>query len=322
MLKICRTFAVGKDLRTLSSMAKQEIILPPFPSTENSGEIVLYQPNDEIKLDVRLENETVWLSQQQMAMLFGVNRQAITKHIKNIYETGELHSQSTCSILELVQKEGNRMVTREVGFYNLDVIISVGFRVNTLRGIQFRQWANCVLKEYMLRGYAVNQRLLHIEERIDNRLAQHERILAEHQEKIDFFVRTNLPPVEQVFFDGEFWEARVLLERLIKTATKRVVIIDHYIDSSNFDMLDVRNAGVKATIYSYKDFADLRDLHNAQPNVEPIETFVWSKPSHDRWLIVDDVVYHCGHSLKDMGKKMCAISRMGCDADTILNQVR
>ena len=157
----------------------------------STNEIVLYQPNETIQLEVRLQDETVWLNQQQIAVLFGTQRQAITKHLKNIFESGELERQATCSILELVQKEGNRMVRRNVEIYNLDVIISVGYRVNTKRGIQFRQWANKIIKDYMLKGYAINQRLLAMEERMDKRIGRIENTLASHQEKIDFFVRTS-----------------------------------------------------------------------------------------------------------------------------------
>ena len=146
--------------------------------------------------------------------------------------------------------------------------------------------------------------------------------MKEHQEKIDFFVRTNLPPVEQVFFDGEFFEARLLIEKLIKSAQQRVVVIDAYIDAATFEMLDVRNKGVSADIYSGKDLSVLRDAHNASANVEPIETHLWSKPSHDRWLIVDNSLYHCGHSLKDMGRKLSAITLMGTSPETILGQIR
>ena len=283
-----------------------------------TNEIVLYQPDATIQLEVRLQNETVWLNQQQIALLFGTQRQAITKHLKNIFESGELDRQATCSILELVQKEGNRMVRRHVEIYNLDVIISVGYRVNTKRGIQFRQWANKVIKDYMLKGYAVNQRLLNIE----NQLVSQQKQLDDHKEKIDFFIRTNQTPVEQVFFGGEFFAARVLLEQLIKTAQQRVIIIDAYVDAATFEILDVRAKGVKATIYSGKDLRGLRDAHNATAGVEPIDTFVWSNPSHDRWLIIDDQLYHCGHSLKDMGKKLSAISLMGIPAQTIIDQVK
>ena len=287
-----------------------------------TNEIVLYQPDSTIQLEVRLQDETVWLSQQQMAELFGTQRQAITKHLKNIYECGELNRQATCSILELVQKEGNRMVRRPIEIYNLDVIISVGYRVNTKRGIQFRQWATKILKDYMLKGYAVNQRLLAMEERIDKKFHSIENTLADHQEKIDFFVRTSLPPVEQVFFEGEFFEARVLLEKIIKTAQKRVIIIDAYIDAATFEMLDVRAKGVTADIYSDSEHKTLRDTHNASAGVQPINTHKWSTASHDRWLIVDDCLYHCGHSVKDLGKRLSAIMLMGESPEVILNHVR
>ena len=286
------------------------------------NEIVLYQPDATIQLEVRLQDDTVWLSQQQMAELFGTQRQAITKHLKNIFEDGELNRQATCSILELVQKEGNRMVRRPIEIYNLDVIISVGYRVNTKRGIQFRQWANRILKEYLLNGYAVNQQLLHLEERIDKRFNSIEQRVEKTEEQIDFFVRTSLPPIEQVFYEGEFFEARVILEKIIKTATKRVVIIDAYIDAATFEMLDVRARGVTADIYSNSLYKTLCDTHNKSASVQPINTHKWSTASHDRWLIVDDRLYHCGHSVKDLGKKLSAIMLMGESPETILNQVR
>lgn len=285
-------------------------------------EIVLYQPDESVQLEVRVQDESVWLSQQQMGELFGVNRQAITKHLKNIYETNELEETATCSILELVQKEGNRQVRREVAFYNLDAIISVGFRVNTQRGIQFRQWANRILRDYTLKGYAVNQRILAVEERVDNRLMSHERRLEAVEEKIDFFVRTNIPPTEQIFFEGEFFEARVLLEKLIKMATKRVVIIDGYIDAETFNMLDVRAKGVTADIYSDGEHKSLRDMHNAGKGKQPVNTHKWSKSSHDRWVIIDDTLYHCGHSVKDLGKKLSAIMKMDWNPEVVLKEVR
>ena len=285
------------------------------------NEIVLYQPNELTKLEVRVADETVWLSQAQMAELFGVNRQAITKHLKNIYDSQELKQETTCSILELVQSEGNRMVKREVGFYNLDAIISVGFRVNTIRGIQFRQWANRILKDYMLRGYAVNQRLLHIE----SELAEHRSILQAHDKQLDFFVKTALPPAEQVFFEGNFFEARVALESLVKTAKQRAIIIDGYVDALTFDILDVRAKGVTAVIYTNGVGAGMRRLmetHDKEANKEHIEVYKWKNESHDRWLIIDDTLYHCGHSLNAMGKHLSAISQMGISPEEILNQVR
>lgn len=286
-------------------------------------EIVLYKPDATIQLEVRLQDETVWLNQQQMAELFGTQRQAITKHLKNIFESGELNRQATCSILELVQKEGNRMVRRPIEIYNLDVIISVGYRVNTKRGIQFRQWANRILKEYLLNGYAVNQRLLAMEERMDKKFHAIESELADHQEKIDFFVRTSLPPVEQIFFKGEFFAARVIFEKIVKTATKRVIVIDEYIDAATFEMLDVRAKGVTADIYSNGLHATLRDAHNKTTGLEPIQTHKWRNASHDRWIIADDTLYHCGHSLKDTGNKLSCIDVItSISADVVLNYVR
>ena len=293
-----------------------------LPAPINTGEIVLYQPNDQLSLEVKLENETVWLTQQQMAILFDVKENNITYHIQSVFKTHELDPEATTQKIRVVRKEGNRQVNRNIDFYNLDMIISVGYRVNSANATQFRRWATSILKEYMLKGYAVNQRLIAMEERINRRLAQHESILQEHQEKIDFFVRTNLPPVEQVFFEGEFFEARMLLEKLIKGAQKRVIIIDGYIDAVTFEMLDVRNQGVSADIYSGKDLTSLRDAYNASTSAESIETHLWLRPSHDRWLIIDDFLYHCGHSLKDMGRKLSAITLMGTSPETILGEIR
>lgn len=286
--------------------------------TKMKDEIVLYQPDATIQLEVRLQDETVWLNQQQMAELFGTDRTSVLRHIHNIYKTHELEEAATCAKIAQVRIEGNRQVRREVPFYNLDMIISVGYRVNSIRGTQFRQWANKVLKDYMLKGYAVNQRLLNIE----NQLALQQKQLADHEDKIDFFVRTSLPPIEQVFFEGEFFAARALLESLIKTALKRVIIIDAYVDAATFEMLDVRGKGVTADIYSDSEHKSLRDMHNTTKGVQPVNTHKWSTPSHDRWLIIDDSLYHCGHSLKDMGKKLSAITLMGTNPETILKEVK
>lgn len=288
----------------------------------SDGSVVVYQSEDgTLQLDVQLSDDTVWLSQQQMAILFNVKENNITYHIKGIYKTHELELEATTQKIRVVRLEGNRRVTRTIDFYNLDMIISVGYRVNSANATQFRRWATRILKEYMLRGYAVNQQLIHFEERVDRRFKAIESELSAHKEKIDFFVRTNQAPVEQVFFGGEFFAARVLLEQLIKTTKNRVVIIDAYVDAATFEMLDVRAKGVEAIIYSGKDLSSLRDAHNATAGVEPIDTFVWTNPSHDRWLIIDDQLYHCGHSLKDMGKKLSAISLMGIPAQTIIDQV-
>ena len=191
------------------------------------NELVPYSKNDivsfvsqdgTVQLEVQIKDDTVWLTQQQMAMLFDVQRQAITKHIKNIYETNELQQIATCSILEQVQKEGNRWVKRNIILYNLDVIISVGFRVNTSRGIHFRQWANKVLQNYMLRGYAISNRIERLEQRVTNT-----------ERQIEYFVHTALPPREGIFVDGQIFDAYQFIQGLIKSAKINILLIDNYV---------------------------------------------------------------------------------------------
>ena len=292
-----------------------------------ANEIVLYKPNEEgvaiyrtddntLQLDVQVANETVWLTQDQIAILFGTQRPAITKHLNNIYNSGELDFESTCSILERMGNDGKQRY--QTKYYNLDAILSVGYRVNSKNATLFRRWATKIIKDYMLRGYAVNQRLLNLE----NQLASQQKQLDKHQEQIDFFVRTELPPVEQIFYNGQFFAARALLEKIIKTAKTRVIVIDAYVDAATFEMLDVRAKGVKAEIYSGKNLDNMQKLHNTSSGLEPIDVHIWKEASHDRWLIIDNTVYHCGHSLKDMGQKLSAIAQLGVDADDILKKIR
>ena len=267
-------------------------------------EIVLYQPNETIQLEVHLKDETVWLTQQQIADLFGVKQPAISKHITNIYKSGELDEEGTYSILEYMGHDGKQLYTPKA--YNLDMILSVGYRVNSTNATRFRQWANRVLKDYLLRGYAFNQRLANIEHQMDEQRA----IIATHEEKIDFFVRTSLPPVEGIFYDGEIYEAYSFVSDLIRSAKTRIVLIDNYIDDRVLTMLDKRNDGVKATIYT-KNFTKQLSLdieqHNKQFAPIDIEPF---NLSHDRFMIIDDVVYHIGASLKDLGKAWFAFTKM------------
>ena len=291
--------------------------------TMKENEIVLYQRDETVRLEVRIENETVWLNQAQMAVLFGTKRQAITKHIKNIFDCGELQKEATCSILELVRLEGSRNVTRQIEFYNLDVIISVGYRVNTMSGIHFRQWATSVLKERLLKGIRINTRLAQMEERIDRRLSAHDKVLQSHEEKIDFFIRTNLPPVEGVLFEGQVLDARLFAENLIKTAQHEVILIDNYIDASDFDILECRNANVEATIFVERITPALLVLQSdclmqtgRKTKLRATRTRV-----HDRFLIIDNQVYHIGASLKDLGRKLFAFSKMGLDKALLLGQV-
>ncbi len=272
----------------------------------NKGEIVMYQPDETIRLEVRVEDESVWLSQAQMADLFGTKRQAITKHLLNIYECKELKKEATSSILELVRKEGNRIVKRKVEFYNLDAIISVGFRVNTKRGIEFRQWANQVLKEYLLKGYVVNARIMALEQHV----AEQDSQINDLKNKVDFFVRSSLPPVEGIFYDGQIFDAYAHIISLIKQAKHSIVLIDNYINVDTLMMLSNRDTNVSATIYtrqlSQQQQLDLQ-RHNQQYPPIAINT---CQHNHDRFLIVDDVVYLFGASLKDAGKKLFAYIKM------------
>ncbi|MCQ2230781.1 MAG: virulence RhuM family protein [Paludibacteraceae bacterium] len=275
------------------------------------GEVVMYQPNETIRIEVRMENETVWLTQAQMAELFGTQRQAITKHIKNIYDTKELEKHSTCSILELVQKEGNRLVHRKVELYNLDTIISVGYRVNTQRGIEFRKWASQILKDHLLRGYSFNRRIEQLESRV-----------SATESKIDFFVRTSLPPVEGVFSDGQIFDAYTFACDLIRSAKRRLVLIDNYVDDTVLEMFSKRQAGVDATIYTAKITSALH-LDVARYNAQhPPLTIQSCRNFHDRFLLVDDKVYHIGASLKDLGKRLFAFSLLAdFEAGEILSKI-
>ena len=275
------------------------------------GEIILYQPDETVKLDVRIEDETVWLTQAQIVELFQSSKANISEHIKNIYEQEELEESSTVRDFRTVRQEGKRQVVRNLTYYNLDAIISIGFRVNSKRGIQFRQWANSVLKEYLLKGYSINQRLSELE-----------KTVALHSEKIDFFVRTSLPPVEGIFFNGQIFDAYKFATDLIKTARKSLLLIDNYVDESVLLMLSKRNPGVSATIYTQKITAQLQldlDKHNDQYPPINIRTY---RNSHDRFLIVDDKeVYHIGASLKDLGKKLFAFSKLEIDPGLITDKL-
>ena len=274
-----------------------------------ANEIILYQPDDTLALDVRVEDESVWLNRNQIAELFGRDVKTIGKHINNSLRE-ELVGLPTVAKFATVQKEGNRMVTRYVEYYNLDVIISVGYRVKSSRGIQFRVWANKVLKDYLLRGYSINQRLMQLEDRIDRRLSEHDRHLLQLDEKVDFFVRSSLQPKEGVFFNGQIFDAYALVADLIRQAKNRIVVIDNYIDDSVLVQLSKRQPGVIVDIYDGQISKQLRqdvEKHNEQ---YPGVTLHKYAKAHDRFLIIDEDVYHIGASLKDLGKKLFAFSKM------------
>jgi hypothetical protein len=296
--------------------------------TMKENEIVLYQRDETVRLEVRIQEDSVWLTQQQIADLFGTKRPAITKHLKNIYSSGELDERSTCSILELMGNDGRQMYSTK--FYNLDVILSVGYRVNSINATAFRRWANQVLKEYLLRGYAVRQQLQAFQMQLDTRIEEQNkriRLLEEktdlHSEKIDFFIRTNLPPVEGVLFEGQVLDARLFAENLIKTAKQEVVLIDNYIDASDFDILECRNANVEATIFVERITPALLVLQSDcfMQTGRKTELRATRTRVHDRFLIIDNQVYHIGASLKDLGRKLFAFSKMGLDKALLMGQV-
>ena len=281
-------------------------------SAKEQNQIILYRPNDTISLEVRLENDTVWLTQEMMSDLFQRNKSTISRHIKNIFQEKELLEASVVAKFATTASDGK---IYQVDYYNLDVVISVGYRVKSIRGTQFRQWANKVLKEYLLRGHALNYKF----ELIEEQLKEHRAILDKHEDKIDFFVRTSLPPTEGVFCNGQIFDAYKFATDLIKSAKKSLVLIDNYIDESVLLMLSKRKSGVTADIYTYPISQTLRqDLQRHNRQYSPINIHNHST-SHDRFLIIDNTeVYHIGASLKDLGKKLFAFSKLNIPPSTIL----
>ena len=252
-----------------------------------------------------------------MALLFDRDVKTIGKHIKNALQE-ELEGLSVIAKFATTAADGK---TYKVEYYNIEMITSVGYRVKSKRGVQFRQWANQILKEYLLRGYCINQRLLYMESRLDHRLSEHERRLDELSDKVDFFVRTSIPPVEGVFFNGQIFDAYRFVCDIVKTAKTMIVLIDNYVDESVLTLPDKRASGVKARIYTHSISKQLRldiQRHNSQ---YPLIEVMAARDIHDRFLIIDEAVYHIGASIKDLGKKLFAFSKMEMPAATILNNL-
>ena len=303
----------------------------------NESQIVLYQPDDSIRLEVKIDagNETVWLNRNQIAELFGRDVKTIGKHINNALreelatETETIVSDvnnpknPTVAKFATVQIEGGREVTRQVEYYNLDVILSVGYRVKSNRGIQFRRWSNTILKQYLLQGYSINRHLVALQERTDQRFADIEQRLDNQQKQIDFFVRTNVPPIEGIFYEGQVLDARLFAEQLIKIAKREVVLIDNYIDSRSFDILELRNPGVEATIYVERIGRGLQSLQQTAhtQSGRTVHLAETSQRVHDRFLIIDNEVYHLGASLNELGKRLFAFSRLQMDKEIIMRSV-
>lgn len=277
-----------------------------------NNEIILYQSNELPEhIEVRLDDDTVWLSQAQMATLFNQTKQNISLHINNCFREGELDKSSTVKDSLTVQKEGSRSVQRKIEFYNLDVIISVGYRVKSKQGTQFRIWATNVLRDYLLKGYALNQRMDRIENNYEN--------LSKEVSKISFQLKTQELPNQGIFFDGQIFDAYLFVAELIKKAKTDIILIDNYVDETVLILLAKRNKKVSATIYTKNISKQLQlDLtkHNSQyPEIKAIEF----TDAHDRFLIIDqNELYHLGASLKDLGKKWFAFSRMEGMTETVL----
>jgi len=285
-------------------------------ANETENQIVVYQPNETVRLDVRLENETVWLTQSQMGELFGCTTRNVRLHLENIYACGELIPEATRKDFFLVRIEGARQVRRTVTCYNLDAIISVGYRVNSILGVKFRQWATSVLKEYLLRGYAVNSRFNQLEDKIDRRFAKYDTDIAELKDKVDFFVQTREPPLQGVFYEGQLWDACSLVEKLIGRAKKTILLIDSWVGTGTLDMLAKKRNGVVVEVVTSPRGNKLAqsdvDKFNAQYGGLMVKA---SLAFHDRFLIIDSkVLYLIGASLKDLGRKCFGFMKMDAGA--------
>ena len=278
-------------------------------------EIILYQPNSlTAKVEVRVEDETIWLTQAQIVTLFDSSKANISEHIKHIFQSGELDEIATVRDFRTVRKEGNRTVTRELMHYNLDVIISIGYRVNSIQGTQFRIWANKILKDYLLKGYSLNNRMNRIEDNVHK--------LIKKVDGIDLQINANLPPNQGVFFDGQVFDAYTLMADIVRTAKTSIVLIDNYIDDTVLTHLCKKNTNVNVTLLTKTISKQLQlDVKKANTQYPKIEVKQFTK-AHDRFLIIDKKeVYHLGASLKDLGKKWFAFSKMDKDSVTIINSI-
>ena len=286
---------------------------------ESKNQILFYSSNDtsNLQIEVRFEDETIWLTQAQIAELFATQRPAITKHLKNIFDSGELIEESTCSILEHM---GNNKRIYKTKYYNLDAILSVGYRVNSKNATQFRKWSNKILKEYLLNGYVLNKRVDNIE-----------RKLLEHDQKFELLIKTALPRKEGIYYEGQIFDAYSFAADIIKTAKKSIVLIDNFVDETTLLLLSKRSSKVSCIIYTANFNQQLKlDLHKHNQQYPEIEIITYKK-SHDRFLIVDGkTIYHIGASLKDLGKKTCgervepwfAFSKINLDVDYLLGKIK
>lgn len=282
----------------------------------NKSELLIYQPDEITKLEVRLDNDTVWLTQSQMSELFQRNQSVIARHIRNIFEEQELDKDSNMQILHNTLSK-----YKPVSLYSLDVIISVGYRVKSLRGTLFRQWANRVLKEYLLKGVAIHHRMalfekhitdtvISIQDNINQTLSEHEQRIDEFHKKLELFVHAPQIMKQGIFYDGQVYDAYAFVAGLVRRAVRRIVLIDNYIDETVLTLLDKRAEGVESTIYTSGLNKQLRlDIARHNSQYLPIDVKTFSK-AHDRFLVIDDEVYLIGASIKDLGKKWFGFTLM------------
>ena len=277
------------------------------------NQVVVYQPDETVRLDVRLEEDTVWLTQGQMTELFQRDRTVITRHINNVFAEGELDEKSNVHFLHIPFSD------KPIKVYSLNVIISVGYRVKSPRGTQFRIWATNVLREYLLRGYALSLRLNQLEDRVDRRMSKTEADVAELKDKVDFFVQTQTPPLKGVFYDGQLWDARALVLKLITSAKRSLILIDNWATSEVLDLFAKKREGVKVTIFTSEHY-DRKHIPHRQISDADVRAFSKQYPKlsvrynelfHDRFLIIDDKeLYLIGASLKDLGGKCFGFTKM------------
>jgi hypothetical protein len=276
--------------------------------TTNENEIVVYEPDETIRLDVRLDDDTVWLTQNQMTDLFQRDRTVITRHINNVFSEGELDEKSNVHFLHIPLSD------KPVKVYSLNVIISVGYRVKSIRGTQFRIWATNVLREYLLRGYTFNTRLNQLEDKVDRRLAKHDDRLATLEQKVDFFVQTKEPPLQSIFYQNRFWDAKSLLIKFIRRAKKELVVVDAYPGVATLDMLAKRGRGVKIELVTHSN----GELEESDYEAFGEQCGKFTKTicgiCHDRFIIVDQKeIFWTGASLKDAGRLTFAAAKMGAE---------
>ncbi|MCL2284716.1 MAG: virulence RhuM family protein [Fibromonadales bacterium] len=287
---------------------------------ENKGEIVLYQAEDMVKLDVLLENETVWLTQAQMGQLFEKSRNTITEHIQNVFKEGELQEEMVCRDFRHTTQHGaieGKTQVATTKYYNLDVIISVGYRVKSKKGTQFRIWATQVLKNYLLKGYAIRQQIESIKKISNN----HESRLIEVEKKIDVFIKTSAMPLEGIFYDGQIFDAYTFVCNLVKSAKKSIILIDNWVDESVLTLLSKRKDKVSTEIYTPKISQQFQlDITKHNSQYPPINVKIYQK-AHDRFLLIDENTYHIGASIKDLGKKLFAFSKMQIKASDLLESL-